>query len=427
MKKLWKNKSFLFLFLGRLVTNIGDSLYYIAAMWLVYDLSKNPFYSGLAGFLTLLPMTLQFAVGPLIDRWPIKRTIVITQVLQMIIILVIPITYFFDVLTVALILVIMPVSAFIEQFTYPSQSKALPLIIEKEHLVKGNGLFSFAYQGVDMLFNAIGGILVYLIGPITMFLADSITFAIATMLFSLVTIPQKHSLLSQQETKLRYSFKQYRDELKEGFSIVFHSLLSVFLLGAVVCNFAIGISMAVLPSYSNDKGGVEIYGFLLAAQSTGVLIGALLSSKLEQFRVGLSAIVMFAIGFTSWFLSAIIPSSMLAISLYGLAWIPIGAINVLFGAINQSIIPNSMYGRISSVTYSLSAIAMPFGSLLGGYLAEIFNSSIVFACSSCGFIMISIVWLLHPKLRKLPTVKEMKPETFLITVNKMNNTSLPMK
>lgn len=117
MKKLWKNKSFLFLFLGRLVTNIGDSLYYIAAMWLVYDLSKNPFYSGLAGFLTLLPMTLQFAVGPLIDRWPIKRTIVITQVLQMIIILVIPITYFFDVLTVALILVIMPVSAFIEQFT----------------------------------------------------------------------------------------------------------------------------------------------------------------------------------------------------------------------------------------------------------------------------------------------------------------------
>lgn len=259
MKKLWKNKSFLFLFLGRLVTNIGDSLYYIAAMWLVYDLSKNLFYSGLAGFLTLLPMTLQF--GPLIDRWSIKRTIVITQILQMIIILVIPITYFFDVLTVALILVIMPISAFIEQFTYPSQSKALPQIIEKEHLVKGSGLFSFAYQGVDMLFNAIGGILVYLIGPITIFLADSITFAIAAMLFSLVTIPQKHSLLSQQETKLRYSFKQYRDELKEGFSIVFHSLLSVFLLGSVVCNFAIGISMAVLPSYSNDKGGVEIYVF----------------------------------------------------------------------------------------------------------------------------------------------------------------------
>jgi len=94
-----------------------------------------------------------------------------------------------------------------------------------------------------------------------MFLADSITFAIATMLFSLVTIPQKHSLLSQQETKLRYSFKQYRDELKEGYSIVFHSLLSVFLLGSVVCNFALGISMAVLPSYSNDKGGVEIYVF----------------------------------------------------------------------------------------------------------------------------------------------------------------------
>ncbi|MZE66935.1 MFS transporter, partial [Bacillus anthracis] len=44
-----KNRNFLLLFLGRIFTNIGDSLYYVAAMWLVYKLSGNPFYSGLAG------------------------------------------------------------------------------------------------------------------------------------------------------------------------------------------------------------------------------------------------------------------------------------------------------------------------------------------------------------------------------------------
>ena len=56
----------------RIFTNIGDSLYYVAAMWLVYKLSGNPFYSGLAGFLTLLPSALQFLTGPFVDRWPIK-------------------------------------------------------------------------------------------------------------------------------------------------------------------------------------------------------------------------------------------------------------------------------------------------------------------------------------------------------------------
>lgn len=38
-----KNRNFLLLFLGRIFTNIGDSLYYVAAMWLVYKLSGNPF------------------------------------------------------------------------------------------------------------------------------------------------------------------------------------------------------------------------------------------------------------------------------------------------------------------------------------------------------------------------------------------------
>lgn len=43
MLSVLKNKNFLFLILGRLVTNIGDSMYTVAAMWLVFDLSKVHF------------------------------------------------------------------------------------------------------------------------------------------------------------------------------------------------------------------------------------------------------------------------------------------------------------------------------------------------------------------------------------------------
>ena len=63
-----KNRNFLLLFLGRIFTNIGDSLYYVAAMWLVYKLSGNPFYSGLAGFLTYYLLHYNFLpVHSLID------------------------------------------------------------------------------------------------------------------------------------------------------------------------------------------------------------------------------------------------------------------------------------------------------------------------------------------------------------------------
>ncbi|SCC41022.1 MFS transporter [Bacillus wiedmannii] len=400
-----KNRNFLLLFLGRIFTNIGDSLYYVAAMWLVYKLSGNPFYSGLAGFLTLLPSALQFLTGPFVDRWAIKNTLVITQVLQCMLILIIPITHYFDLLTVQLLLIIMPIVAFIEQFAYPAQSKALPLLLHKTQLLKGNSLFSFAYQGIDLICTTLSGILVALLGAITLYVIDSITFAITALLFFSLKMPK------QAETNTSLSTKQYFTDLKEGFSIVFRSLMGVFLIGSVVANFSIGMTMAILPSFADSLGGVKSYGFFLAAISAGSLIGALFSSWVGKRNVGRVSIIGFATGAIFWFLSTIVPFQWLSILLFGLAWIPIGATNILFATISQIVIPNQYIGRINSVMRSMGTIAMPFGSLIGGYTANVFSSQLIFALASIGILFISLVWLLHPKLRALPKADEITADT----------------
>ncbi|SME43166.1 enterobactin exporter EntS [Bacillus mobilis] len=401
-----KNRNFFLLFLGRIFTNIGDSLYYVAAMWLVYKLSGNPFYSGLAGFLTLLPSALQFLTGPFVDRWSIKNTLVITQVLQCVLILIIPITYYFDLLTVQLLLIIMPIVAFIEQFAYPAQSKALPLLLHKTQLLKGNSLFSFAYQGIDLICTTLSGILVALFGAITLYVIDSFTFAITALLFFSLKMP------TQAETNTSLSTKQYFSDLKEGFSIVFRSLMGVFLIGSVVANFSIGMTMAILPSFADSLGGVKSYGFFLAAISAGSLIGALFSSSVGKRNVGRVTIIGFATGAIFWFLSTIVQFQWLSILLFGLAWIPIGATNILFATISQIVIPNQYIGRINSVMRSMGTIAMPFGSLIGGYAANVFSSQLIFALASIGILFISLVWLLHPKLRSLPKADEITADTF---------------
>lgn len=401
-----KNRNFLLLFLGRIFTNIGDSLYYVAAMWLVYKLSGNPFYSGLAGFLTLLPSALQFLTGPFVDRWSIKSTLVITQVLQCILILIIPITHYFDLLTVQLLLIIMPIVAFIEQFAYPAQSKALPLLLHKTQLLKGNSLFSFAYQGIDLICTTLSGILVALLGAITLYVVDSLTFAITALLFFSLKMPK------QAETNTSLSTKQYFSDLKEDFSIVFRSLMGVFLIGSVVANFSIGMMMAILPSFTDSLGGVKLYGFFLAAISGGSLIGALFSSWVGKHNVGRVSIISFATSAFFWFLSTLVPFQWLSIFLFGLAWIPIGATNILFATIGQIVIPNQYLGRINSVTRSIGTIAMPLGSLIGGYTANVFSSQLIFALASIGILFISLVWLLHPKLRALPKADEITADTF---------------
>jgi MFS family permease len=414
-----KNKSFFFLLLGRVVTNIGDSIYYVAAMWLVYSLGGNAFYSGLAGFLTLLPAALRFMIGPFIDRWPIKRTLIITQIIQAVLILVIPIFYYFDRLTVELILVIMPIVSFIEQFAYPSQSKALPLLLTKKDLVKGNAYFSFAYQGIDLVFNALSGILVALMGAVTLYLADSFTFAIAAICFSLIKLPTAQENKIKRNSGLKGAMVSYFSELKEGFSIVFRSIMGTFLIGSVVANFAIGGAMAILPAFASEHGGPEVYGFYLAAMSTGGLVGALLSSWMGKLKVGYFSIISFTFSSLCWIIAAVVPWTILGAILYGIAWIPIGGTNVIFASAVQTVVPNQILGRVNSVSSSMGTIAMPIGSLAGGYFATVTSSMLIFALTGLGLLFVSIVWILHPRLRTLPVAKDLSPDLFGIDIEKI--------
>ncbi|GIN72990.1 hypothetical protein J14TS2_34650 [Bacillus sp. J14TS2] len=264
-----------------------------------------------------------------------------------------------------------------------------------------------------MIFNAVGGVLVAAIGAIVLFVADSITFAITAGLFFLLTLPAGSYVPNENKAKTGgEKIKNYMKDLKEGFSIVFHSLLAVFLFGSIICNFALGASMAILPSFADQKGGAGVYGLLLAAESTGVLLGSLSATWVGRFKVGHFSIIAFALGALCWVSAALVPWSSVSIFLFGMAWIPIGATNVLLGAVKQSVIPVHVLGRVSSVTYSMSAVAMPIGSILGGYLASLFGSIIIFAVAGSGLLLISIVWTVHPKLRKLPESKDMTSSTF---------------
>jgi hypothetical protein len=189
MRGPFQNRSFRRLFAGRVVTNLGDSFYFVAAMWLVYSLTGSAFYSGVAGFLTLAPSALQFLAGPLVDRWSVRRTLTGTQLVQAVVVALVPVVHAAGLLTVEVVLVVMPLLAALNQLVYPAQSAALPRLLEDEDLVAANSAFSIAYQGVEMVANGIGGLLIGLVGAVALFAVDAVTFGLAALLFATVTVP----------------------------------------------------------------------------------------------------------------------------------------------------------------------------------------------------------------------------------------------
>jgi hypothetical protein len=133
MHPLLRNATFVRLFVGRLVSNAGDSIYFVAATWLVYELTGSTFFTGLASSLVMLPAILQFAVGPIVDDVSVRTLLVATQASQMLLVLTIPVAAAFDALTVGLVLVIIPLAKLLNQFTHPAQSSALARAVDADN------------------------------------------------------------------------------------------------------------------------------------------------------------------------------------------------------------------------------------------------------------------------------------------------------
>ncbi|MFU0790149.1 MFS transporter [Virgibacillus proomii] len=409
---LLKNKQFTKLFLGKIASNIGDSMYAIAAMWLVYELSHSAFYTGLAGFLTRIPHVFQFLAGPFIDRWSLRKTLMITQVCQIILVLIIPIAHYTGNLHVWIVLIIMPIISCIQQFSYPAQTVALPKLLKKDELIKGNSLFSFANQGIDMTFNGVAGILINMVGAITIYLLDSIVFTVALLLFWSMPALKANGKEKQEKQRLTEVFKKYGKDLREGFQYVFQSIISKFFIATIIANFSFGIALAVMPVYADFRGGSAIYGFLMGAFSAGFLIGALLSSLAGTFPLGMTMIVTYMISAAFWVSSAFLPWDIPAVILYGISLIPLGATQVLLAATGQRIIPDSLLARVFSVISSVSSAAMPIGFLIGGTLGSVLGGQLVFAIGGLGMLSISFVWFIVSDLRRIPRVKDINPEIY---------------
>ena len=420
MRSLLSNRSFVCLLAGRLVTNAGDSLYYVAAMWLTYELTGSTFFTGLVGTLTLIPQAFQFLAGPFVDRWRLGRLLVRTQLLQGALVLIIPLVAITGHLTVWVLIVVMPLLSICNQFVYPAHNTALPRIVDEDELVEANSMLAVTYQGVDAVFMAAGGILVALVGASVVFVVDSITFAVAAMLFSAATIPHVSSTddgvevdeADEDDDAVESAVADYGGRLRDGFAFVRGSIIVPLLLGGVVVNFALGAVMAVLPAYADLLGGADTYGLLLGAVMVGMLFGSLAASPLKRFPLSQLSIVGYTISGGCWLAAIALPGIVPTALLFTIAWIPVGVTNVAFMAFVQSAIPEELVGRVISIAVSVSAAAMPLGSLLGGAGGEIVGTELVVAGLGVSFLFLAVYWSGHPLLRTFPAIDRVDHQRF---------------
>jgi MFS family permease len=408
---LRRNTNFIRLLLGRLVTNAGDSLYTIAGIWLVYDLTQSEFYTGIAGALLLLPPALQFISGPLVDRWPLTRTLVWTQLIQAVLILSIPVAASAGHLSVELLLLIIPLLSLLNQFVYPAQNAALPRIVSGSQLTRANSAFSFANQGTNTVFRAMGGILIALLGAVSLFIVDAVTFALAVVLFTGVRIPTPTDTTDEGSSIDIYG---YISDLHDGIEWLRGTVFAEMMFTTAITNFGSGVMIAVLPAFAALRGGSILYGVLYGAIGGGLLIGALVASRLDHIKYGSIRIVGLGVGFLLWLGAVYSPWPALTVILFVLTGIPVGITNVMGQTLIQTVTPDDLLGRVTSVDASVATLTVPIGSFLGGIVSSAVGIVMTMTIAAFSFGFVSLYCAIRPRLRHLPAMNDIDPTEFNI-------------
>lgn len=394
------NKNFSNLLFGRLFVNMGDSLYYITIMWLVFELTQNTLFTGIAGALFMLPEVFSFFYGPIIDRSNKKRFLIIFTLLQALLMLILYVLYSSggDV-AIYSILFIIPFLAFLSEFTYPIENALIPRFVERKDLTKANSIMAIAADGVDLFFNAVSGILIAVTSITSILLGNAVLFLLAAVLFLRLKIKGKHQDVKNSEHEKK---EAYFTDLKEGLRFVKKKEILVLIIPFLVLNLLLATFTVNLPAVSTTITDSAIsYGILLTVSGIGSVVGAIISNfvskNLKMGSIVISTVLFYGL---SWLIGISLGGFFIYIFSF-LASIFIGIINVVFTVVFQELPPENMLGRVNTTIKTLITIFMPIGALLGGWLPTILGLRNTIIINASLIIILALVLLCISSIRNL--------------------------
>jgi len=388
------DRDFRRLLAGRGVSVLGDGLYAVAAMWLVFELTGSTAYTGLAGALTQAPGLLAVATGPLVDRTSLRRALIAAELLQAAFVLVVPLAALLGVLSVWVVLATLPLAALGKLLADPAQQAALPRAVDDDQLVGANSLFSVTRRAVDAVGRAVAGVVVAAAGALSAYAANVATFLLAAALFATLQFPRR------ERDPDPFSLDAYLGEIRDGVAVLRESPLGRMVVASLFASALFGAALAAMPAFAATLGGATTYGLLLAATTAGTICGSVLAPFVDHRPFGRTTILGFAVAGTCWTAAVLVPGRLPTVALFAVAQVPVGVYNVSVLATLQAGVPDDLLGRVSSTITTASTAVTPLGMLVGGVVAARVGAATVLLGGGVGTVLMAGYYLLVPELRR---------------------------
>jgi MFS family permease len=401
---LTRNRNFLLLQSGQLLSTVGSQAASVAFPLLALALTHSPAKAGIVGFAGILPLPLLLLpAGVLVDRFDRKRVMVVCDAARAL-----------GALSLALALLAghgtywhLLVVAFLEScffaFFNLAEIGALRAVVGRSQLPEAMAWEQSRWGIVILGGPPLGGLL-FGLGRALPFLFDSVSYAFSTL--SVLAIRVR---FQEERTE---PFGRIRDDLAEGFRFLWaQPFLRTCALLFVGSNFVWNGLFLVIVVAGRRQGlsGAEI-GLLIAFFGASGLVGGTIAPTLQR-RLSVRAIVLLpfwlALGVGAF---VVHPDVWLLVG--GL--VPFGLLNP---ALNSTVIgyrtavtPDRLQGRVNGVARMLSQLGGPLGPLVAGGLLSTVSARETVLVFTAALAALAVAATVLPAMRDAPSLAELATE-----------------
>lgn len=395
-------KSISRLLIGRIATNIADSLFYITILWYFKIIFHSPMILSLVFIADSTIDMCAFIFGPLIDRVYIKNLLKYVTVGQIILSIVASILFHFKnwkTLTLVLLLLTYILSTIGSTLIYPAEEKILPSIVNKNKLTKVNSLFQVTYRILDLFLDALATVIVTYFSFNKAMVISAFVFTIALGFYTKLYLPR--NLIVSVKDHDYFTGKYLQDLLKGWYVLKNKGRILLLIIPLAVTNLFYGIASVGMPYFSSQyltKSAIS-YGGLELFSSIGGLLGSLIVSKIDTLKPNLEQLIVICLGLAgiSVVLEALvanyIPWLILIFALSSAFWISI--MNINFEVLIQRNFSPHILGRIETINSSIINCMIPIGSFLGGLIVQHFGAGIAILLQGLAEVLTAIFYLIY--------------------------------
>ena len=389
-----RHRNYRFFFFGQFVSVIGTWMQQVAVGWLVYDISKSAFTLGWVRFLSAIPITLLTLVGgAMADRVEKRRIVVLTESTSMVLAFVLAALVYLDIAKIWHIALLGFLTGITDAFDIPTRQSFVVEMVGKDDLMNAIALNSSLFNGARVFGPALAGILIGVIGMTGCFFLNGVSYLAIVAAYLAMRLPP-----ATRRAEHRPMWHETMEALRYVRS--HRTLSAVISLVTIVSLFGWPYSV-LLPVFARDllHVGAGGYGYLMAANGLGALVGALTLASLGDSpykrKLFYGGLFGFCIMLGVFALSRIYWLSAAALAGSGFCMI------IFFATANTAVqtrVPDVLRGRVMGI-YALAFLGLtPFGSLLAGALARATSASfaVTLGAAICMVAGLIVMRLMRP-------------------------------